>query len=73
MGSAERWRGQTIQHFAELEQIVEDLLRSLQRSGKAGGKVKVGQLVTPAFEQLRELTGSKGPRRQGQGHIRNLG
>ncbi len=60
-GQAHRWRGECIQHFAELEQIVEDLLRSLQRSRKGGGKVKVGQPISPAFGHLRELTGSKGP------------
>jgi hypothetical protein len=33
----------------------------LQNDGKNGSKVKVGQMVGPAFGHLRELTGSKGP------------
>jgi hypothetical protein len=56
--NADRWRGECIQQFAELEVIVEDLLRDLQRDTKS---VKVGLTVGPAFGHLRELTGSKGP------------
>lgn len=59
--NADRWRGECIQQFAELELIVEDLLRDLQKDPKNGSKVKVGQMVGPAFGHLRELTGSKGP------------
>jgi hypothetical protein len=60
-GHADRWRGECIQQFAELEVIVEDLLRDLQREAKNGSKVKVGLMVGSAFGHLRELTGSKGP------------
>ncbi|URD59956.1 hypothetical protein M8312_09075 [Sphingomonas sp. KRR8] len=59
--NAERWRGECIQQFCELETMVEDLLQDLHRDAKQGSKVKVGQMVGPAFGHLRELTGSKGP------------
>jgi hypothetical protein len=60
-GQADKWRGECIQQFAELEQIVEALLRSLKAASKKGGRVVVGQPVGAAFKHLRELTGSKGP------------
>jgi len=59
--NADRWRGECIGQFAELEVIVEDLLRDLHRDPKHGAKIKVGQMVGPAFGHLREVTGSKGP------------
>jgi len=60
-GCASKWRGECIQQFAQLEVIVGDLLRDLHRDPKHGSKVKVGQMVGPAFGHLREVTGSKGP------------
>ena len=60
-GHAAKWRGECIQHFAELEQIIENVLRVLGKSPKHGSKVTLGQPVGAAFKQLRELTGSKGP------------
>lgn len=60
-GQADKWRGECIQQFAEVEQIVETLLRSLRATSKKGGKVIIGQPVGAAFKHLRELTGSKGP------------
>jgi hypothetical protein len=59
--NADRWRGECIQQFAELEVVVENLLRDLHRDAKHGGKVKVGQMVGQAFGHLREITSSKGP------------
>jgi hypothetical protein len=61
LGQAEQWRGECIQHFAELEQIVEDLLRALHRAPGHKSKVGTRKLVGEAFGHLRELTGSKGP------------
>lgn len=60
MGMAERWRGECIQHFAALEQVIEDLLLELRRNPKNGNKVKTGQAVGSAFGHLRELTAEKG-------------
>ena len=61
LGQAEQWRGECIQQFAELEQIVDSLLRTLHRVSKHGSKVKTDKFVGGAFGHLRELTGSKGP------------
>ena len=60
LGHAERWRGQCINSFAQLEVIIEDLLKALQ-AGPKGSKIRTGELVGPAFGHLRELTGPKGP------------
>jgi hypothetical protein len=60
VGHAEQWRGECIQYFAELEQIIEDLLLDLKRTAKAGRKVSTGQPVGCAFGHLRELTADKG-------------
>lgn len=57
---AARWRGECIQAFAELEEIVASLLLSLARRPGMGGKVQAGQPIAAAFGHLRELTGSKG-------------
>lgn len=59
-GNAERWRGECIQSFAQLEQIIEDLLIGLQKTSKGKRKVRTGQQVGCAFKHLRELTGDKG-------------
>ncbi len=58
-GQVAQWRGDCIQQFAELEEIVETLLLALGNCS-AAGKVKTGQVVGAAFAHLRELTGSKG-------------
>jgi len=60
-GQADKWRGECMQHFAELEQVVESLLQSLRNVPKHGVKVIAGQPVGPAFKHLRELTCGKGP------------
>ena len=60
-GQVEKWRGECIQHFAELQQIIEDLLRLLSGVPVHGSKVRLGQHVGNAFKQLRELTDAKGP------------
>ncbi|MCW3797970.1 hypothetical protein OMW55_09160 [Sphingomonas sp. BN140010] len=60
MAHAEQWRGECIQHFAELEQIIETLLIGLKGTGKGARKIKTGEPVGSAFGQLRELTGEKG-------------
>ena len=60
-GQADKWRGECIEHFARLEQIVEDLLHNLRRAPKNGGKVIVGQPVGAAFKHLRDITSGKGP------------
>ena len=60
-GQADKWRGECIQHFAELEQIVESLLQSLRNVPKYGRKVTIGQPVGTAFKHLRELACDKGP------------
>ena len=60
-GHADKWRGECIQYFAELEQIVEDLLHQLAGKSKSGKRVKLGQPVGAAFAHLRELTNAKGP------------
>ena len=59
-GQAERWRGECIQHFAELEQVIEDLLIDLKRTTKGGRKIRTGEPVGCAFGHLRELTAEKG-------------
>ncbi|HET7816247.1 MAG TPA: hypothetical protein VFK58_01535 [Sphingomicrobium sp.] len=60
-GQADKWRGECIQQFAQLEETVETLLRALRDAPKQGGKVTVGLQVGAAFKHVRELTGSKGP------------
>ncbi len=60
-GQADKWRGECIQHFAEMEQIVENALQSLRNVPKHGSKVLAGQSVGSAFKHLRELVGAKGP------------
>ena len=60
-GQANKWRGECIEYFAELEQIVENLLRVLSQVPKHGGKITTGQPVGAAFKHLREITGAKGP------------
>ncbi|MFL6733183.1 MAG: hypothetical protein ACJ8EY_00635 [Sphingomicrobium sp.] len=60
-GTAETWRGQCIQLFAELEQIIEGLLQELHAHPKIRKQVKTGQPVGAAFKHVRDLTGTKGP------------
>ena len=57
----ERWRAQCIDGFAQLEVVIEELLRELQAVSKKGSKVRTGELVGVAFGHLRELTGANGP------------
>jgi hypothetical protein len=61
LGQAARWRGECIQQFAELEQLIEGLLRVLHQAPEHGSKVSVGQPIGAAFKHLRELTGGNGP------------
>ena len=61
IGQVDRWRGECIQQFAELERIVEDLLRQLKAAPRYSKQIRTGQPVGPAFKHLRELTGAKGP------------
>ena len=60
LANAERWRAQCIDNFANLEVVIEDLLRDLKSHSKHGAKVRTGQLVGSAFAHLRELTSEKG-------------
>jgi hypothetical protein len=57
---AERWRGECIQHFAELECLIENILQALATVPRRGRKVRVGEEVSCAFSHLRELTADKG-------------
>ena len=61
VGQATKWRGQCIQHFAELELMVETLLRNLAHRVTADQSITVGMPVGQAFKQMKDLTGAKGP------------
>jgi hypothetical protein len=74
LGNVERWRGQLIQVFAEMEQTIEGLLIALHQSSKGGKSVKTGQPVGPAFGHIRDLTSGKGAfAAQGQALAKLLG
>lgn len=57
---AKQWRSDCIDHFAELEATIADVLESLAARRKLGVKVKTGLLFRPAFDELMRLTGPKG-------------
>ena len=56
---ANSWRGECIQQFAELELTIYDALQVLVAS-RPGLKIKTCNLVRPAFDELKRLTGTKG-------------
>ena len=59
-GQAEKWRGECIQQFAELEQVLDGILRELASLARPTAKVIAGLQIGPSFKHVRELTGVKG-------------
>lgn len=60
LAHVERWRAQCIDGFAQLEVVIEDLLRELRAASKKGSMIRTGEQVGAAFKQLRELTAANG-------------
>src|SRR5688572_15256662 len=58
LGNANHWRSECIQLFAELELTVAEALICLA-AAKPAMKIKCGQPIRPAFDELRRLTGAK--------------
>jgi hypothetical protein len=52
------WRGQCIQQFADLELTIADALDCLAKA-KPTMKIKRGEPIRPAFDELKRLTGAK--------------
>ena len=56
---AHHWRGACLQEFSEMELHVGSALQLLART-KTSARVKVGQPIRPAIEELKRLTAARG-------------
>ena len=59
LASANRWRGECIQQFAELERQIEDALQWLA-AARPATKIKRGGQIRQSFDELKRLTAPKG-------------
>ena len=58
LASANRWRGECIQQFAMLEEIIAETLECLA-AAKPSLKIKQGEQIRPSFDHLRRALGKK--------------